>query len=115
MIGWEWKCGGMKKVSLYKFTHTLLLKNDAQLIQISDQQPKKKKKKFTSKPHCHAHDPRKSKKKRKKHLKLELVAKNKKLKLKSYGTNSMCPTIILVVGSRKKTPGPYYHFSLSSS
>ena len=43
MIGWEWKCGGMKKVSLYKFTHTLLLKNDAQLIQISDQQPKKKK------------------------------------------------------------------------
>ena len=34
----------MKKVSLYKFTHLLLLKNDAQLKQKSDKQPKKKKK-----------------------------------------------------------------------
>ena len=32
MFGWEWK-NGMKKVSLYKFTHVPLLKNDAQLKQ----------------------------------------------------------------------------------
>ena len=32
----EWK-----KVNLYKFTHTLLLKNDSQLKQKSDKQPKK--------------------------------------------------------------------------
>ena len=43
MFGWEWKSGGMEKVSLYKFTHTPLLKNDGQLIQKSDKQPKKKK------------------------------------------------------------------------
>ena len=42
MFGWEWKSGGMEKVSLYKFTHILLLKNDGQLIQKSDKQPKKK-------------------------------------------------------------------------
>ena len=41
---WEWKNGGMEKVSLYKFTHTPLLKNDDQLKQKSDKQPKKKKK-----------------------------------------------------------------------
>ena len=29
-------------MSLYKFTHTPLLKNDGQLIQKSDKQPKKK-------------------------------------------------------------------------
>ena len=75
MIGWEWKCGGMEKMSLYKFTHTLLLKNDVQLIQISDQQPKKKK--ITSKPHCHAHDPRKSKKKKKKKRKRQRLGKKK--------------------------------------
>ena len=34
----EWK-----KVNLYKFTHTLLLKNDSQLKQKSDKQPKKRK------------------------------------------------------------------------
>ena len=34
----------MKKVNLYKFTHTPLLKNDDQLKQKSDKQPKKKKK-----------------------------------------------------------------------
>ena len=34
----EWK-----KVNLYKFTHTLLLKNDDQLKQKSDKQQKKKK------------------------------------------------------------------------
>ena len=33
----------MEKISLYKFTHTPLLKNDGQLIQKSDKQPKKKK------------------------------------------------------------------------
>ena len=31
LFGWEWKSRGMEKVSLYKFTHILLLKNDAQL------------------------------------------------------------------------------------
>ena len=39
------KSGGMEKVSLYKFTYTLLLKIDGQLIQKSDKQPEKKKKK----------------------------------------------------------------------
>ena len=33
----------MKKMSLYKFTHIPLLKNDAQLKQKSDKQPKKEK------------------------------------------------------------------------
>ena len=42
MFGWEWKNGEMEKVSLYKFIHTPLLKNDGQLIQKSDKQPKKK-------------------------------------------------------------------------
>ena len=78
-------------------------------------QKKKEKKKEEATAREKKKKKKKSTKKRKKHLKLELVAKNKKLKLKSYGTNSMCPAIILVVRSRKKTPGPYYHFSLSSS
>ena len=39
---WEWKNGGMEKVSLYKFTHTSLLKNDGQLKQKNNKQPKKK-------------------------------------------------------------------------
>ena len=43
MFGWEWKNRWMEKISLYKFTHTPLLKNDGQLIQKSDKQPKKKK------------------------------------------------------------------------
>ena len=34
----------MVKVSLYKFTHISLLKNDGKLKQKSDKQPKKKKK-----------------------------------------------------------------------
>ena len=42
MFGWEWKNGGMKKVILSKFTHIFLLKNDDQLKQINDKQPKKK-------------------------------------------------------------------------
>ena len=33
----------MKKMDLYKFTHILLLKNNAQLKQKSDKQAKKKK------------------------------------------------------------------------
>ena len=43
MFGWEWKNGGMEKVSLYKFTYTPLLKNDDQLKQKSDTRKKKKK------------------------------------------------------------------------
>ena len=35
----------MEKMSLYKFTYIFLLKNDVQLKQKSDKQPKKKKKK----------------------------------------------------------------------
>ena len=35
--------GEIEKVSLYKFTHTPLLKNDGKLKQKSDKQPKKKK------------------------------------------------------------------------
>ena len=34
----------MKKMNLYKFTHIPLLKNNAQLKQNGDQQPKKEKK-----------------------------------------------------------------------
>ena len=40
MFGWEWKNGMMEKMSMYKFTHILLLKNDSQLKQKSDKQPK---------------------------------------------------------------------------
>ena len=40
-FGWKWKSGGMEKISLYKFTHIPLLKNDRQLKQKSDQQRKK--------------------------------------------------------------------------
>ena len=36
LFGWEWKSRGMEKVSLYKFTHTPLLKNNVQLKQKSD-------------------------------------------------------------------------------
>ena len=32
LFGGEWKSGGMEKMSLNKFTHILLLKNDAKLI-----------------------------------------------------------------------------------
>ena len=42
LFGWEWKSGGIKKMSLYKFTHTPLLKNDGQLKQKNNKQPKKK-------------------------------------------------------------------------
>ena len=43
MFVWEWKSGGMEKVSLYKFTHILLLENYTQLKQKSDKKQKKKK------------------------------------------------------------------------
>ena len=42
MFDWEWKSEGMKKVSLYKFTHTPLLKNDGQLKHKKNKQQKKK-------------------------------------------------------------------------
>ena len=42
MFDWEWKNGMIEKISLYKFTHILLLKNDAQIKQKMDKQPKKK-------------------------------------------------------------------------
>ena len=42
MFGWEWKSEGMEKVSLYKFTHTPLLKNNGQLIQKVTNNQKKK-------------------------------------------------------------------------
>ena len=50
MFGWEWKSGGMEKVSLYKFTHVPFLKNDAKLKQKSEKQPHKKKKKKIQSP-----------------------------------------------------------------
>ena len=38
----------IEKVNLYKFIHILLLKNDSQLKQINDKQPKKKKQSLNS-------------------------------------------------------------------
>ena len=62
----------MEKVSMYKFTHIPLLKNDDQLKQINDKQPKKKKKnKQTNKkkkkatPRKSPPTPKKKKKKKK--------------------------------------------------
>ena len=49
MFGLKWKSKGMDKMSLYKFTHIPLFKNDAQLKQKSDKQAKKKKKKSITK------------------------------------------------------------------
>ena len=37
MFGWLWKSEGIEKVSLCKFCHIPLLKNDGQLKQKSDQ------------------------------------------------------------------------------
>ena len=48
MFGWEWKSEGIEKVSLHKFTHIPLLKNDTQLKQKSDRQPPPKKKQLTN-------------------------------------------------------------------
>ena len=36
LFGWEWKSKGMKNMSLNKFTHIPLLKNNVQLKQKSD-------------------------------------------------------------------------------
>ena len=52
-------------MSLYKFTHTPLLKNDDQLKQKSDKQPKKKKK-SPNLLKTENHVPKKKKKKKKK-------------------------------------------------
>ena len=43
MFGWEWKSREVEKMSLYKFTHTPLLKNDVQLKQKKKWQTTKKK------------------------------------------------------------------------
>ena len=43
LFSWKWKSGGMGKMSLYKFSHTPLLKNNGQLIQkVTNNQKKKK-------------------------------------------------------------------------
>ena len=42
LFSWEWKSGGMRKMSLYKFSHTPLLKNNGQLIQKVTNNQKKK-------------------------------------------------------------------------
>jgi len=47
LFGWEWKSGGMEKVSLYKFTHISLLKNDTQLKQKKVIKKKEKKEAIT--------------------------------------------------------------------
>ena len=63
MFGWEWKSGGMEKVSLYKFTHIPLLKNDGQLKQkkvTNNHTHTQKKKKKGDVP---THHPRNQKKK----------------------------------------------------
>ena len=43
LFDWEWKSGGKEKMSLNKFTHIPLLKNDAQLKQkkVTNNQKKK--------------------------------------------------------------------------
>ena len=42
MFDWEWKSGGIEKMSLYKFTHIPLLKNNVILKQKCYKQPQKK-------------------------------------------------------------------------
>ena len=42
MFSWKWISGEIKKVSLYKFTYILLLKNDIQWKQKSNKQFNKK-------------------------------------------------------------------------
>ena len=41
MFGWEWKSGEMEKMSLNKFTHIALLKNDAKLKKVTNNYTKK--------------------------------------------------------------------------
>ena len=57
-VGWEWKSGSMEKVSLYKFTHIPLTKNDAQKVT-------SKKKKKENKAPCHSPENQKKKKRKK--------------------------------------------------
>ena len=55
MFGWEWKSGEKEKMSLNKFTHIPLLKNDAQLKQKKWQITTKKREqspKFINKKSC---------------------------------------------------------------
>ena len=52
---WEWKTREMEKMSLYKFTHTPLLKNYGQLKQKSDKPKKKKKRNWINCPCASAH------------------------------------------------------------
>ena len=49
MFGWKWKNGDIEKVSLYKFTHSPLLKNDDQLKKKLQKKKKKKKTQFIKK------------------------------------------------------------------
>ena len=55
---WKWKSRGMEKVSLYKFTHIPLLKNDAQL-----------KRKTHTHTHTHTQNTKESKRKKEKEKK----------------------------------------------
>ena len=41
LFGWEWKSGGMEKMSLNKFTQIPLLKNDAKLKKVINNHTKK--------------------------------------------------------------------------
>ena len=76
MFGWKWKREEIEKVSLYKFTYILLLKNDAQLkLKKKNQLPKfikknknhvlKKKSQLNQKRKIKAKESKKKKKKRK--------------------------------------------------
>ena len=42
LFGWEWKSGEMEKMSLNKFTHIALLKNDAKLKKVTNNYTKKR-------------------------------------------------------------------------
>ena len=101
MFGWKWKSGEMKKVSLYKFIHILLLKNDSQLKQINDKQPKKKQslnslknKNHVQKKSCLVKQREKKKgRKKKKELKVEgngqpRMGKEKKKKMEATSQDS---------------------------
>ena len=98
MFDWEWKSGGMEKVSLYKFTHILLLKNNAQLKQKNWQNKsnhpnllkkkksclvkQKRKKKKEKQNNYHAHNLGNQKKKEKRKKKWQHPGKQKKKRRK---------------------------------
>ena len=82
-VCWEWKSEGMEKMSLYKLTHTPLLKIDDQLKQKSDKQLLKKLiKKITQFIKNKNHVPKKKlclvKKKKKKRQRAHCLGKHKK-------------------------------------